>query len=242
MFPAFIDLAEAHPDLRNFDETTQQVASPRDVGETWPGCSGTRAGPRCLHPEAAALPALIGKLHEDEIRSWLWTEDQVVLVDLLGSDVPRSSPRTRSDLVLSGIERDSLKVMGRLLDEQAYYGWPPPMCCSTGSGIRRLRGGRRIARRFTSEGWRPATGQGRRADRPPGPGPGRTPAVRPWARARNTSTRGPARARIRNTRVSSPSTSTGHPLGLAQPMSTTMTATARCRRAASPPAIPGSPG
>jgi len=124
MFPAFLELAEAHPELRTFDETTAQGRVSKRMWE--------EALARLLRNAARAevaiirklphFPPLIGKLHEDEIRSWLWTEDQVVVVDVLGSDLAAIIGEDREgDLVLSGVTRDALRVMGRPLDPQVYY-------------------------------------------------------------------------------------------------------------------------
>jgi len=124
LIPAFVDMAQRHPALRDFDETTQQGRVSKRMWEEFVARllrNGGRAEVAIIR-QFPYFPPLIGKLHEDEVRSWLWTEDHVVLLDLKGAEIRTVvESDTRRDLVLSGIDRNTLKVMGRELDDEAFY-------------------------------------------------------------------------------------------------------------------------
>ena len=154
MFPAFLELAEAHPELRTFDQTTTQGRVSKRMWE--------EALARLLRNTARAevaiirklphFPPLIGKLHEDEIRSWLWTEDQVVIVDLLGADLAAIIGEDRErDLVLSGVTRDGIRVMGRPLDPQVYYRVATTDVLFDSNRFAEFGEGRRVSRRFRKD-------------------------------------------------------------------------------------------
>ncbi len=71
---------------------------------------------------------LIGKLHEREVRSWLWIEDDMVLLDMKGADLARLlESGLAANLVTSGVSSLRYegeyyhKVMGRWLVKDAYY-------------------------------------------------------------------------------------------------------------------------
>lgn len=151
MFPAFIELTERHPELRSFDDTTAQGRVSKRMWEETLARMLRIAGRAevAIMRKLPHFPPLIGKLHEDEIRSWLWTEDQVVLVDLLGSDLAAIVAEDRDrELVLSGIGREDLKVMGRNLDPQVYYRVATTDVLFESPRFSEFENGRRVARRF----------------------------------------------------------------------------------------------
>ena len=100
--------------------------------------------------QTCALPiSLIGKLHENEIGAWLWTEDQIVLLDVLGADL-RAVLRddTRGELATSGIDVVKGTVQGHRLDDQTYYRVATSDVLYEGARGRYFERGRRVRRRF----------------------------------------------------------------------------------------------
>jgi hypothetical protein len=150
MFPAFVDLATRHPALAAFDATTAQGRVSKGMWEAFMA--------RLLRMRARAevavirrldqFPPLIGKLHENEIREWLWTEDQIVVLDVLGSEL-RALLRgdVRGELATSGYDPVTGTVQGHRLDDQTYYRVATVDVLF--EGARSLSGGRRVRRAFT---------------------------------------------------------------------------------------------
>jgi hypothetical protein len=153
MFPAFVDLADRHPELRNYDSTTQQGRVSKEMWEAFMA--------RTLRIRARAevavvrrleqFPPLIGKLHENEIGGWLWTEDEIVVLDVAGSDLKRLlSGASAADLAASGIDTGKWTVAGHKLDDQVYYRVATVDVLYEGS--RSIGSGRRVRRRFVVGG------------------------------------------------------------------------------------------
>lgn len=126
MFPAFVDIADRHPELRAYDAVTQQGRMSKAMWEAFMARLLRTRG----NAEVAVIrrldqfPPLIGKLHENEVGAWLWTEDQVVLVDLLGADLRALlASDSRGELATSGIDVRPFgtTVLGHALSDQAYY-------------------------------------------------------------------------------------------------------------------------
>ncbi|HEX7023667.1 MAG TPA: hypothetical protein VF187_02520, partial [Gemmatimonadales bacterium] len=151
MFPAFVDLADRHPALRSFDDVTAQGRVSKAM---WEGFMA-----RLLRLRGRAelsvirrldqFPPLIGKLHENEIGAWLWTEDEIVVLDILGADLRDIlAEDTRGDLVTSGIDRVTGAVQGHRLDDQAYYRVATTDVLYEGARFRSFQWGRRVRRRF----------------------------------------------------------------------------------------------
>jgi hypothetical protein len=150
MFPAFVDIAARHPALASFDATTAQGRVSKELWEAFLA--------RLLRLRARAevavirrldqFPPLIGKLHENEIRQWLWTEDQIVVLDVLGSEL-RSLLRSdvRGEFATSGYDPASGTVQGHKLDDQTYYRVATVDVLF--EGARSLSGGRRVRRSFS---------------------------------------------------------------------------------------------
>lgn len=149
MFPAFVELAERHPRLREQDAVTRQG---RISKATWEAFMA-----RLLRTRARAeiavirrldqFPPQIGKLHENEIDAWLWTGDQVVVLDARGSDL-RALLRNdvRGELATSGIDMANGLVQGHALDDQTYYRVATVDVLF--EGARSLGAGRRVRRSF----------------------------------------------------------------------------------------------
>ena len=124
MFPSFTDLIRTHPALAGFDETTKQGRVSQRMWEEFVARllrNGARAEIAVIR-KFSQFPPLIGKLHEDEVRGWLWTEDQIVVLDLRGADFKKFlAADGRGELVVSGADRVREMVMGRRIDDDTYY-------------------------------------------------------------------------------------------------------------------------
>ncbi len=151
MFPAFGDLVKRRPSLREFDATTAQGRVSKRMWEQFLA--------RLLRRRASAevalvrklphFPPLIGKLHEPEVRSWLWTEDSIVLLDIQGVDLRKILLEdVRGELVTSGIDRGKWLVHGRRLDDLTYYRVATTDVLFEGARFRDFEKGRRIRRQF----------------------------------------------------------------------------------------------
>ena len=151
MFPAFIDLADRHPELRSFDAITAQGRVSKEMWESFMARLVRVRG----RAEVAVIrrleqfPPLIGKLHENEIGGWLWTEDRIVLVDMLGSDL-RALLRsdTRGELATSGIDVERGSVLGHRIDDQTYYRVATSDVLYDGARSAFFARGRRVRRTF----------------------------------------------------------------------------------------------
>ena len=153
MFPAFVDLADRHPSLRTFDAVTAQGRVSKEMWESFMARLLRIRG----RAEVAVIrrleqfPPLIGKLHENEIGAWLWTEDRVVLVDMLGGDL-RALLRadTRGDLATSGIDLSRGTVLGHHIDDQTYYRVATSDVLFDGARSAFFARGRRVRRTFST--------------------------------------------------------------------------------------------
>jgi len=149
MFPAFVDLVERHPTLAGFDATTQQgrVSQPM-----WEAFMARRLRARASAEVAVIrrleqFPPLIGKLHENEIDAWLWTEDQVVVMDVRGGALRALLNSARGELATSGIDLSRGTIQGHRIDDQTYYRVATVDVLR--DGARNLGAGRRVRDRFT---------------------------------------------------------------------------------------------
>lgn len=152
MFPAFVDLVNRRPDLGMLDAVTKQGRMSKGLWETFMA--------RLLRSKGRAevaiirrldqFPPLIGKLHENEIGAWLWTEDEVVVLDVLGADLLAIlAEDTRGDLVVNGMDPVRRTVAGHRLDDQTYYRVATTDVLFEGARFRDFQWGRRVRRRFT---------------------------------------------------------------------------------------------
>lgn len=153
MFPAFVDLADRHPALRTYDAVTAQGRVSKGMWEDFMARLLRVRG----RAEVAVIrrldqfPPLIGKLHENEIGAWLWTEDRVVLVDMLGGDL-RALLRadTRGELATSGIAMARGSILGHRIDDQTYYRVATSDVLFDGARSNFFARGRRVRRLFTT--------------------------------------------------------------------------------------------
>ncbi len=130
LFPAFIDLIEQNPSLENFDVTTKNGRMSKPLWEKLIAkilTNGAPAEVSIIRKIPTFLP-LIGKLHEREVRSWLWFEDEIVLMDMKGRDIKRLLEADRDNtLTASGVEATRFpggafyKIMGRPVQDDVYY-------------------------------------------------------------------------------------------------------------------------
>ena len=130
LFPAFVDIIEQAPELKNFDETTQNGRVSKALWEDFLARlvrTGAPAEVSILRRVPSFLPQ-IGKLHEREVRSWLWMEDDIVMMDVLGKDLVRFLEiEVDEHYMTSGLKsfmfngRRIWFVMGRFLVPNAYY-------------------------------------------------------------------------------------------------------------------------
>jgi hypothetical protein len=151
MFPAFVDLANKYPALRDYDAITRQGRVSQPMWESFIA----RTLRRRANAEVAVIrrldqfPPLIGKLHENEVDAWLWTEDQVVVMDVRGGDLRTLlAGDVRGELATSGISLARGTVQGHRLDDNQYYRVATVDVLR--NGARSLGAGRRARERFTT--------------------------------------------------------------------------------------------
>lgn len=173
MFPAFVDLADRHPQLRGFDAITAQGRMSKAMWEAFLARLLRQRGTA----EVAVLrrldhfPPLIGKLHEHEITEWLWTEEEVVVLDLPGSDLlALLRDDARGELATSGIDRATGTIAGRPVDPGSFYRVATTDILYEGARSRFFGRARRVRREFevTPSGMLRASARGSRV------------AIKPW--------------------------------------------------------------
>ncbi len=152
IFPAFVEMADRHPELRTFDAVSAQGRVSKRMWEAFMARMLRIRG----KAEVAVIrrldqfPPMIGKLHENEIGAWLWTEDAIVLVDVQGADLKALlRADTRGELATSGIDLARGMVLGHRLDDQTYYRVATSDVLYEGSRSRNFERGRRVRRFFT---------------------------------------------------------------------------------------------
>ena len=130
MFPAFTDIIFQEPKLEDYDETTKHGRMSKGLWEQFIANLLRNSAPAeisIVRKVPGFLP-LIGKLHEREVRSWLWIEDEIILMDMKGRDIRRLLEADyRNNLVTSGVGFFSFRgrkfwtIMGRFLIDDSYY-------------------------------------------------------------------------------------------------------------------------
>ena len=149
MFPAFVDLMTRHPELKNYDETTALGRVSKRMWEEFMARLIRNNGRAevAVIPTLPFFPPLIGKLHEAEVRNWLWTEDEIVLLDLQGADLRKVLLEdTDGELVVSGIDRNRWTVGGRRLDDRTFYRVATTDLLFEGARFRDFEKARRVRR------------------------------------------------------------------------------------------------
>lgn len=124
MVPAFVDLIERHPHLATYDGRPTQGRIPQRMWEDFMARVVRVRG----NAEVSVIrrleqfPPLIGKLHENEVEAWLWTEDDIVLVDMMGGDLRALlGSDTRNELVTSGIDLRGGSILGHSIADHVNY-------------------------------------------------------------------------------------------------------------------------
>ena len=159
MFPAFPDIVARHPALAEVDATTRRGRVSKAL---WEGFMARR-----LREQAGAevavirrldqFPPLIGKLHENEVGEWLWTEDEIVVLDLPGADLKALlRADTRGELATSGVDLARNLVLGHRIDDAATYRVATSDVLVDGARARFFARGLRSRRHFAIE---PGTGR-----------------------------------------------------------------------------------
>lgn len=151
LFPAFTELVSRHPALGEFDETTRRGRVSKNL---WESFMARRIRVQS-NVEVAVIrrleqfPPLIGKLHENEILSWLWTEDELVIADIPGGDLKALlNSDVRRELVTSGIDLGKNIILGHRIDDAAYYRVATSNILFEGGRSRFFQRARRIRRTF----------------------------------------------------------------------------------------------
>jgi hypothetical protein len=130
MFPAFVDIVDKEPSLENYDKTTKHGRVSKALWEQFLTRILREHSPAevsLLRKVPSFLP-LIGKLHEREVRSWLWQEDEIVMLDIQGKDLVRLlETGLVNNLVTSGVQSFLVRknrywfVMGRFVGANTFY-------------------------------------------------------------------------------------------------------------------------
>lgn len=151
LLPAFPELVQRRPQLRDFDGTARQGRISKKMWEEFVA--------RLLRHRSAAevaivrklphFPPAIGDLHDRELRAWLWTEDAIVALDLSGGDLKALlAADTRGDLVTAGIDRRRWTVHGRRILDQTFYRVATTDLLIEGARAAAFDRARRVARAF----------------------------------------------------------------------------------------------
>lgn len=151
LVPAFSDLAAHRPSLRSFDATAGLGRISKRMWEEFLA--------RVLRYKAGAevsiirklphFPPAVGALHEAEVRSWLWTEDAIVAMDVTGEDLRKIlAEDTRGDLVTSGIDTKRGLVNGRRVLDTVFYRVATTDLLFEGARFRAFERARRVVRTF----------------------------------------------------------------------------------------------
>jgi hypothetical protein len=158
LFPAFPDIVARHPDLAEVDATTRRGRVSKAL---WESFMARRVRVQA-NTEVAILrrldqfPPLVGKLHEHELDEWLWTEDQLVVLDLPGADLKALlRADTRNDLATSGIDLAAGTVLGHPIRDDVSYRVATSDVVVDGARARFFGRAHRQRRRFRND---PVTG------------------------------------------------------------------------------------
>ncbi len=151
LVPSFVELEGALPGLRNYDATTAQGRISKRMWEEFMARMLRRRGLAevAVIRSLSHFPPLIGKLHEDEVREWLWTNESIVTLDLRGDDLRQILEEDKGgELVLSGLDRTTGLVNGRPLYNGALYRVATTDLLFEGARFRAFERGRRVRKAF----------------------------------------------------------------------------------------------
>ncbi len=151
MVPALSDLVAVRPSLGTFDATAAEGRISKRMWEEFLA--------RLLRVEATAevgiirklpnFPPTVGALREADVRAWLWTEDDLVTLDLSGADLKAiMAEDSTSDLVVVGLDRRRGTVNGRRIQDVTLYRVATTDQLVDGARFRAFERARRVARRF----------------------------------------------------------------------------------------------
>lgn len=154
LFPAFLDLVARHPKLGEYDDVARNGRVSKAMWESLIARRLRIQG----NAEVAVIrtldqfPPLIGKLHENEVRSWLWTEEEIVVVDIPGADLKSLlGSDARRELATSGIDLKTNKVLGHDISDDSYYRVATTDLLFEGARSGYFRRARRVRRNFETE-------------------------------------------------------------------------------------------
>ena len=151
LFPAFPDMVARHPKLSEYDEVARNGRVSKAMWESLIARRLRIQGNAEVSVIRALdqFPPLIGKLHENEVRSWLWTEDEIVVLDIPGSDLKALlSSDSRGELVSSGIDLKSNMILGHTISDVSYYRVATTDLLYEGARSGFFRRARRVRREF----------------------------------------------------------------------------------------------
>jgi 2',3'-cyclic-nucleotide 2'-phosphodiesterase (5'-nucleotidase family) len=154
MFPSFVELTDRHPHLRDYDETTRQGRVSQPMWEEFLARLLRMRGQTevAIIRPLSHFPPLIGQLHEKEIGAWLWTADEIVLLDLTGADLRKVILEdVGGELAVSGLDRSQWKILGRSIEDHVYYRVATTDVLYEGARFRDFAKARRVRRRFRVE-------------------------------------------------------------------------------------------
>jgi hypothetical protein len=123
LVPSFTDLLDRHQDIGG----EREEARGRITKPLWEEFMARVLRVRgdaevAVLPRLDQFPPLIGKLHEEEIQEWVFSEDRVVVVDLAGGDLKallRSDGR--GELVTNGIDLAANTILGHPIRDHVLY-------------------------------------------------------------------------------------------------------------------------
>ncbi|MEO5762546.1 MAG: hypothetical protein ABIR28_09580 [Vicinamibacteria bacterium] len=151
LVPSFVELESALPKLRSYDATTTQGRISKRMWEEFMARLLRHRGQAelAIMRSLSHFPPQIGKLHEDEVREWLWTDESIVTLDLRGEDLRAIlGEDAAGELVLSGLDRGSNKINGRPIDSATLYRVATTDLLFEGARFRSFEHGRRVRRSF----------------------------------------------------------------------------------------------
>lgn len=131
LIPSFKDLAIQQPKLTTYDEVAKHGRISKSMWEKFLSNQLRKSVPAevsFIRKMPSSFLPQIGKLHEREVRSWLWMDDNVVVMDMKGRDIRRLVEADRDkELIASGIShfdtprRRYYFVMGQFMREDVFY-------------------------------------------------------------------------------------------------------------------------
>ena len=153
LVPSFTDLLDRHQDIGG----EREEARGRITKALWEEFMARVIRVRgeaevAVLPRLDQFPPLIGKLHEDEIQEWVFTEDRLVVLDLSGGDLKallRSD--ARGELVSNGIDLGRNTILGHPIRDNVLYRVATTEVLTDGARAGFFTRALRVRRRFTAD-------------------------------------------------------------------------------------------